>query len=504
MASAKNAARQYKRQRDFVFRDPSDFLKVSRDQIFGADHVMGQVEEIVDYLSHFERYRNLPFSKGVIFWGPPRAGKTYLSRYIASASGAAFVDMRKFPVETKDGFHVWQPRDVRNLFTFCAERAKKEKRPIVIFADQFDDWMTVHAKDDALTQFETELDGFSVRSENVFVVVTSKTDPRKLSHSSLFMPGRIETVVALSYPDHAQKIKLVEGFLGSYPHDEGIDLASIVSIASSPSQAQLKSLVDQTYFAAVKEVMIKAAKKERHSREPKLTEERLLKTFVEQVLGEIDAPTGHELSAAEEKRVRVHELGHYIVGRALGLPARFVSMRPGLRSLGMTVEDDANYHIETVRMFTDQIAAIFGGVEAERLCGLSESLSDGSDMRAAAELTKLLVESGHCRKKSLQRYGRFALLRDDNDIIEGSFAFIEALEDDAALLVCREEQRARRILAFFGKAPIAKIEKVFAGKSEGVMLRKELDALLEPKLSAYHRKHKIRDSLACANGKKPE
>jgi len=71
----------------------------------------------------------------------------------------------------------------------------------------------------------------------------------------------------------------------------------------------------------------------------------------------------------------------------------------------------------------------------------------------------------------------------------------EAFSKDMARLVKSNELKARRIIRYFGRSLITKIEKRISEKPHGVMLQKELDAILEPKLSRYHKKHNITDTI---------
>jgi hypothetical protein len=70
-----------------------------------------------------------------------------------------------------------------------------------------------------------------------------------------------------------------------------------------------------------------------------------------------------------------------------------------------------------------------------------------------------------------------------------------AYEKDVANIILAEERRARNVLRFFGGRLIEKVARILQKNRHGVMLQKELDALFEPKLSEFHRLHKIVDRI---------
>jgi hypothetical protein len=73
------------------------------------------------------------------------------------------------------------------------------------------------------------------------------------------------------------------------------------------------------------------------------------------------------------------------------------------------------------------------------------------------------------------------------------------LEEDTAAILIAEEHRARKVLRFFGKRLIREIATILTKRPSGVMLRKELDALLQPKLAEFHQRNHIVDRI-----KKPD
>jgi len=481
-----------KAQRNFVFRSKTKFSPVKRENIFDATHILSQLEPVIDYLSNWQAYQyKVPFDGGIILYGRRGTGKTLFARFIATESGARFLDMRDFPVREASLVHAWQPKDIANLFRLSAEWVKKNNKPIVIFLDQFDDWLEVHKN--IVAELETAMDGFSERAEGIVMIVTSKTSPDKIG-GSLFRRGRIGIHIACTTPDVNQQTILLRGFLGKYEHDPNIDCRSIVSFLDEPSPATIKGNVAEVARLALREHRLRLAKGE-NSPEPVITENNLIHVFLGRKL---DPPTGHTLSEKDKFTVCVHEIGHAIVARAQGFMVSFVSNRPGLESLGLTGVNDELNRTLTFEEMKYVLAMQCAGIEAEKKFNISPSGSGGSDMKDLDDEMRAMLESGY-RGNILKKFGSQDVIRDYENAQPRSEEMSIAYETELAQLSKEAHLKAQHILNFFSSDTIRKAAEELLRKEHGVMLCKELDALLEPKLSEYHRLHNVHDFLKDQN-----
>jgi hypothetical protein len=220
----------------------------------------------------------------------------------------------------------------------------------------------------------------------------------------------------------------------------------------------------------------------------------------------LDPPTGHQPTEEDNKITRIHELGHSLVARAHGVSARILSTRPGLSSLGLTIIFGSKRCVVPVEFLLDVLAAKYGGIEAQALFGIPLTINCEGDIDRGSYLARTLVYEYCCRSKAvLKKYGLLSVaVMDEGDGGDDSkensspgdvadSRFIALLEKDAGRLVVNAQKRARSIIRFFGKKVILRASRALARKASMVMLQKELDALLEPELSEYHRRHKIKD-----------
>lgn len=479
-------------RRGFIFNGRTRFEPVERNRLYGLSHIMPQLENIVEFLKNYDFYaqQGATIGGGVIFCGPKGTGKTYCARWMATACNARFIDMRNFPVELKSGVHMWQPGDIKSLFALSSEWVRKNKRPMVLFVDQFDDFLNVHPQ--VRTQLEIELDGFAGRHDGVFLIATAQVGADEIE-GSLFRPGRIGIHVVFSVPDVKQQLEFLRGFLGEHPHEDGIALKNLVFLLKEKTPAAIKSDIEDAHRLACQEYKLNLADKKLSPEEcsgPVIKERHLLRVLLEKA---VDAPTGHSLSSDEQRCVRIHELGHYIVARAWGLRAHFICVRSGLRSLGLTSLGDDTKKLLSVEEIKYAIAALFGSMEAEKLLGVPPSMSTSMDLESANEMAELLVSECGYRRLLRKKYGFVSLSRDASIVSQRALSDMERKE--LKRLLNEGDRRARRTLKFFGKELIEQIAAVFAEKPEGTMLQQELDPLLEPKLSEFHKMYKVEDGI---------
>ena len=119
-------------QRQKLF-DQNTEVKTSFKDVAGLEGAKEEVQEIVDFLKHPEKYTSLggKIPKGALLVGPPGTGKTLLAKAVAgeakvpffSLSGSDFVEM----------FVGVGASRVRDLF-----KQAKEKSPSIIFIDEID------------------------------------------------------------------------------------------------------------------------------------------------------------------------------------------------------------------------------------------------------------------------------------------------------------------------------------------------------------------------------
>jgi AAA+ superfamily predicted ATPase len=184
---------------------------------------------------------------GLLLYGPPGCGKTFLARALAGELGARFAS-----VSLADVLDMWiggSERNVQSLF-----QAARRSAPCVLFLDEIDalgqkrSQMRGSAQRGSVNQLLTELDGVSSDNDGVFVLAATNApwdvDP------ALRRPGRLDRMVLVLPPDAPAREAILRFHLTRRPV-AGVDLAKLVRATEHFSGADLAHVVETAAESAL-------------------------------------------------------------------------------------------------------------------------------------------------------------------------------------------------------------------------------------------------------------
>jgi len=385
-----------------------DQVKVTLDDVAGADEAKEEVGEIVDFLKDPEKYQNLGGSipRGVLMVGPPGTGKTLLAKAIAgeakvpffSISGSDFVEM----------FVGVGASRVRDMF----EQAKAHA-PCIIFIDEIDAVGRSRGagmgggndeREQTLNQMLVEMDGFDGNEGIIVIAATNRAD---VLDAALLRPGRFDRQVSVGLPDvrgreqilkvHMKKVPLGEDVKPAMiargtPGFSGADLANLVNEAALFAARNNDRLVTQAHFEKAKDKILMGVER---------------KSMV--------------MSESERKLTAYHEAGHAIVGYLVPEhdPVYKVSIMPRGRALGVTMylpeEDSYSYSKQKLE---SQLSSLYGGRIAEEMIFGAEAVTTGAsnDIMRATQIARNMVTKWGLSEK----LGPLMYEEEENNTIMGS------------------------------------------------------------------------------------
>ncbi len=177
---------------------------------------------------------------GLLLYGPPGCGKTFIGRAIAGEMGAQFIN-----VGISDVLDMFVGQSERNLHELFA--VARRNAPVVIFLDEIDALgvkrsLTRHtATRSTVNQLLAELDGVAAGNEGVFVVGATNqpwdVDP------ALRRPGRFDRTLLVLPPDGEAREAIFRYHLRDRPV-EGIDLRALARASEGYSGADIEHVCE--------------------------------------------------------------------------------------------------------------------------------------------------------------------------------------------------------------------------------------------------------------------
>ena len=234
---------------DLVEKPVIDFSDVG-----GMDGVKAAIRsKLIDALAHPEIYKayGKSIGGGLLMYGPPGVGKTYLARATAGESKAAFIN-----VGINDILNMWLGGSEHRLHGYFD--AARKAAPCVLFFDEIDalggnrQGFSNNTGRSLVSQFLTELDGVTFSNDGVFVVGATNA-PWHLD-SAFRRPGRFDRIIFVPPPDLAARAEIVRILLEGKPA-EPVDCMEIARRTEHFSGADLKAVVDLAVEARLHEAV---------------------------------------------------------------------------------------------------------------------------------------------------------------------------------------------------------------------------------------------------------
>lgn len=177
---------------------------------------------------------------GLLLYGPPGCGKTFLARAVAGELGAAF-----FSVGLSDVLDMWLGQSEQRLNRIFA--AVRRNAPCVVFLDEIDalgqkrSHLRHSAGRNVVNQLLAELDGADADNDGIFVLAATN-HPWDVD-TALRRPGRLDRTVLVLPPDEPARAAILRRALRDRP-TERVDPDRIAARTDGCSGADLVHLVE--------------------------------------------------------------------------------------------------------------------------------------------------------------------------------------------------------------------------------------------------------------------
>ena len=357
-------------------------IKVNFSDVAGCEEAKNELQEVVTFLKHPERYRSLgaKIPKGVLLVGPPGTGKTLLARAVAgeakvpffSISGSEFVEM----------FVGVGAARVRDLF-----QQAKTHAPCIVFIDELDAvgrQRGVHVgavndeREQTLNQLLVGLDGFEA---NMGVVVLAATNRPDVLDRALLRPGRFDRQIVVDAPDLEGRLAILKLHGRGKPLEKEVDLRKVAQETPGFSGADLANVINEAALLTARHNGSTIGQKD-------------LEEAVEKVVAGPERKS-RRLSEADKRRVAYHEVGHAVVA-AYSKHAddvhKITIVPRGRAALGYTLQlPESDQYLMSKPELIDKIKGLLGGRAAEDVVFGEITTGAENDLEHATAVARQMV-----------------------------------------------------------------------------------------------------------------
>lgn len=399
------------------------------DDVAGQDEAKEALMEIVDFMHHPEKYKEIgaKMPKGVLLYGPPGTGKTLLAKALAgeskvpffSISGSEFVEM----------FVGTGAARVRDLF-----KQAEEKAPCIVFIDELDAigrsrglssmYSGNEEREQTLNQLLHEMDGFDADKG---ILILAATNRPEILDKALLRPGRFDRHIQLELPDLKAREAILKVHVRNVKLADDVDLLEVARLLPGASGADLANIVNEGALRAVREGR------------DRVTQEDLIESIEVVIAG---YPRKHKVLQRDDKyTVAYHEIGHAIVGHIEAEEAAIqkISIVPrtsGALGYTLQVEEEDQVLISKEQALA-KITTLMAGRAAEELVFKRITSGAADDIEQATKIARAMVT----------RYG----MSDEFGMMALETAVHPYLSDETRMLVSPEtatkiDQEVQKIL----------------------------------------------------------
>ena len=356
-------------------------LKITFKDVAGAEEAKQELEEVVEFLKHPQKYNDLgaKIPKGVLLYGPPGTGKTLLAKAVAGEAGVPF-----FSISGSDFVEMFVgvgSSRVRDLF----DQAKKSA-PCIVFIDEIDAVGRQRGaglggghdeREQTLNQLLVEMDGFSANEGIIMIAATNRPD---ILDPALLRPGRFDRQIVVDRPDIKGRTEILKVHVKGKPMGPDVNLDVIAQRTPGFTGADLSNLVNEA-------ALLTARKDKKAINMPEMEE------AAERVIMGPERKS-RVISDKEKRLTAYHEGGHTIVGMLLEHtdPVHKVTIIPRGRAGGYTLSlpKEDKYYATRSEML-DELKVLLGGRVAEALVLKEISSGASNDLQRATQLARQMI-----------------------------------------------------------------------------------------------------------------
>ncbi|NIO44177.1 MAG: CDC48 family AAA ATPase [Candidatus Aenigmarchaeota archaeon] len=228
--------------------------RVKWEDVGGLEEVKQSLKEAVEWpLSNPESFKKVGIRppRGILLYGPPGCGKTYIAKALANETGVNFIAVKGPELLSK-----WvgeSEQHVRDVF-----RRAKQVAPSIVLFDEIDAMapkrglsLGTRVTEQVVSQLLTEMSGISELEGVVVVATTNRPD---MLDSALLRPGRFDRLIYVPAPDEEARLQIFKVHTKNMPL-KTVDLKKLSKQTEGYSGADIEALSREAAMFALREAV---------------------------------------------------------------------------------------------------------------------------------------------------------------------------------------------------------------------------------------------------------
>jgi transitional endoplasmic reticulum ATPase len=280
--------------------------KVKWQDVGGLEDVKEALKESVIWpLNDPENFEALGIRppRGILLYGPPGCGKTYIAKALANEAGVNFISVKGPEILSK-----WvgeSEQRLRDIF-----RRAKQVAPSIILFDEIDAIAArrglsagTRVTEQVVSQLLTEMSGVEEMKDVVIMATTNRPD---ILDSALLRPGRFDRLIYVPAPEEKTREEIFKIHTKNMPL-KAVDIKKLAKETKGYSGADIEALVREAALFSLREAMSKKTKAKEVKKEHF---EKALKKIKPSIT--VDMTKKYQKAVEDLKKTELEDTARYI------------------------------------------------------------------------------------------------------------------------------------------------------------------------------------------------